>query len=90
VRDFYRLGHSRLPGAGFAGEQSHDHPPIHLGPGVPAAVLARNHVGWRHMDATLPNAGHRALAALQNAGVVTGVITQNVDLLHTKAAVRTC
>ena len=46
---------------------------------------ARNHVGWRHMDATLPNAGHRALAALQNAGVVTGVITQNVDLLHTKA-----
>ena len=46
---------------------------------------ARNHVGWRHMDDTLPNAGHRALAALQNAGVVTGVITQNVDLLHTKA-----
>ena len=46
---------------------------------------ARNHVGWRHMDDTLPNAGHRALAALQNAGVVTGVITQNIDLLHTKA-----
>jgi NAD-dependent SIR2 family protein deacetylase len=46
---------------------------------------ARNHVGWRHMDGTLPNAGHRALAALEHAGVVTGVITQNVDLLHTKA-----
>ena len=46
---------------------------------------ARNHVGWRHMDATLPNAGHRALAALERAGVVSGVITQNVDLLHTKA-----
>jgi NAD-dependent SIR2 family protein deacetylase len=46
---------------------------------------ARNHVGWRHMDDTLPNAGHRALAALENAGVVTGLITQNVDLLHTKA-----
>jgi NAD-dependent SIR2 family protein deacetylase len=46
---------------------------------------ARNHVGWRHMDETLPNAGHRALAALEHAGVVTGVITQNVDLLHTKA-----
>ena len=46
---------------------------------------ARNHVGWRHMDNTLPNAGHRALAALEHAGVVTGVITQNVDLLHTKA-----
>lgn len=46
---------------------------------------ARNHVGWRHMDETLPNAGHRALAALERAGVVSGVITQNVDLLHTKA-----
>jgi NAD-dependent SIR2 family protein deacetylase len=46
---------------------------------------ARNHIGWRHMDDTLPNAGHRALAALERAAVVTGVITQNVDLLHTKA-----
>ncbi len=46
---------------------------------------ARNHLGWRHMDDTLPNAGHRALAALEHAGVVAGVITQNVDLLHTKA-----
>jgi NAD-dependent SIR2 family protein deacetylase len=46
---------------------------------------ARNHVGWRHMDDTTPNAGHRALAALERAGVVSGVITQNVDLLHTKA-----
>jgi NAD-dependent SIR2 family protein deacetylase len=46
---------------------------------------ARNHVGWRHMDETLPNAGHRAVAVLERGGVVTGVITQNVDLLHTKA-----
>jgi NAD-dependent SIR2 family protein deacetylase len=50
---------------------------------------ARNHVGWRHMAATLPNAGHRALAALERLGVVTGLITQNVDLLHTKAGSRT-
>ncbi|OBG68403.1 NAD-dependent protein deacetylase [Mycobacterium sp. E3339] len=49
---------------------------------------ARNHVGWRHMDDTQPNAGHRALAHLERAGVVTGVITQNVDLLHTKAGSR--
>lgn len=46
---------------------------------------ARNHVGWRHMHETMPNAGHRALAALERAGVVSGLITQNVDLLHTKA-----
>ena len=50
---------------------------------------ARNHLGWRHMDETLPNAGHRALAALEHAGVVSGVITQNVDLLHTKAGSQT-
>ena len=47
---------------------------------------ARNHLGWRHMAQTEPNAGHRALTTLEQAGVVTGVITQNVDLLHTKAA----
>ncbi|MCH9666827.1 MAG: NAD-dependent protein deacetylase [Actinomycetia bacterium] len=46
---------------------------------------ARNELGWRHMDQRTPNAGHRALAMLENAGVVTGLITQNVDLLHTKA-----
>ncbi|MFM9033489.1 MAG: NAD-dependent protein deacetylase [Mycobacterium sp.] len=50
---------------------------------------ARNHLGWRHMAGTEPNAGHRALAALERAGVVSGVITQNVDLLHTKAGSRT-
>ena len=50
---------------------------------------ARNHLGWRHMAQTEPNAGHRALARLERAGVVTGVITQNVDLLHTKAGSRT-
>ncbi len=49
---------------------------------------ARNHLGWRYMDAARPNAGHRALAALERADVVHGVITQNVDLLHTKAGSR--
>ncbi|MGY4710476.1 NAD-dependent protein deacetylase [Mycolicibacterium sp. CBM1] len=49
---------------------------------------ARNHLGWRHMAQTLPNAGHRALVQLERAGVVTGIITQNVDLLHTKAGSR--
>ena len=50
---------------------------------------ARNHLGWRHMAQTQPNAGHRALAVLEAAGVVNGVITQNVDLLHTKAGSKT-
>lgn len=49
---------------------------------------ARNHLGWRFMDAARPNTGHRAVADLERAGVVHGVITQNVDLLHTKAGTR--
>ncbi len=49
---------------------------------------ARNHVGWRHMDAARPNSGHRALAELERRGAVSGVITQNVDMLHTKAGSR--
>ncbi|MEU1998773.1 NAD-dependent protein deacetylase [Nocardia gamkensis] len=49
---------------------------------------ARNHVGWRRMDGSRPNPGHRALARLERMGVVIGLITQNVDLLHTKAGHR--
>ena len=49
---------------------------------------ARNHVGWRHMRRTEPNPGHRAVAALEHAGVVAGVITQNVDILHEEAGSR--
>lgn len=46
---------------------------------------ARSHVGWRIMRTAQPNAGHRAVAALERAGLVTGVITQNVDGLHQAA-----
>lgn len=46
---------------------------------------ARNHVGWRHVRTTRPNAGHRALVGLERRGLLTGVITQNVDLLHEQA-----
>lgn len=37
------------------------------------------------MDAARPNAAHRAINTLQQHGLVTGVITQNVDMLHMKA-----
>ncbi|GAB3453413.1 hypothetical protein GCM10027570_32600 [Streptomonospora sediminis] len=49
---------------------------------------ARNHVGWRHVHETRPNDGHRALARLEEAGVVSAVITQNVDTLHELAGSR--
>ncbi len=49
---------------------------------------ARNHVGWRYPARAVPNAGHLALAELEQAGVVAGVITQNIDLLHVRAGSR--
>lgn len=49
---------------------------------------ARNHLGWRHMEAARPNAAHLLLARWERRGTVTGVITQNVDLLHLKAGSR--
>lgn len=46
---------------------------------------ARSHVGWARMRRALPNDGHRAVAALERAGVLRGLITQNVDGLHRAA-----
>lgn len=46
---------------------------------------ARSHLGWRTIVRAVPNAGHRAVARLQRAGLVGGIITQNVDGLHTAA-----
>ena len=46
---------------------------------------ARSHLGWRHLSSVGPNAGHRAVAALEHSGVLVGTITQNVDGLHQRA-----
>src|SRR4051812_12074185 len=46
---------------------------------------ARSHLGWRHITGARPNDGHLAVAELQRRGLVAGVITQNVDGLHTAA-----
>jgi NAD-dependent SIR2 family protein deacetylase len=43
---------------------------------------ARSHLGWRFISRVSPNAGHLAVAQLQNQGLLSGVITQNVDGLH--------
>jgi NAD-dependent SIR2 family protein deacetylase len=49
---------------------------------------ARSYVGWRRIARAQPNAGHLAVAALQQRGAITGVITQNVDGLHQAAGAR--
>ena len=46
---------------------------------------ARSHLGWRHVARAAPNAGHTAVAQLQSAGLLTGLVTQNVDGLHQAA-----
>ncbi|WP_406010937.1 NAD-dependent protein deacetylase [Streptomyces sp. NBC_00637] len=46
---------------------------------------ARSHLGWRTFGRARPNAGHRAVAAFARHGLLTGVITQNVDGLHQAA-----
>jgi NAD-dependent SIR2 family protein deacetylase len=48
---------------------------------------ARSYLGWRRIGHAKPNAGHRALADLETAGLA-GVITQNVDGLHASAGSR--
>ncbi|WP_407654736.1 NAD-dependent protein deacetylase [Actinomadura luzonensis] len=49
---------------------------------------ARSHVGWRQIGLARPNTGHLAVAALQRHGLVTGIVTQNVDGLHQAAGAR--
>jgi NAD-dependent SIR2 family protein deacetylase len=46
---------------------------------------ARSHLGWRTISRVHPNAGHLAVAQLQALGLVSGVVTQNVDGLHQAA-----
>lgn len=49
---------------------------------------AGSHLGWPRFASAGPNAGHRSLAKLEHGGVVTGVVTQNVDGLHMRAGSR--
>ena len=46
---------------------------------------ARSLLGYRYFDSRKPNSAHFDLVELQKAGLVGGIITQNVDTLHTQA-----
>lgn len=56
--------------------------------GARARYWARSLVGWWRVAQARPNAAHAAVAELESAGIVTGVITQNVDGLHHGAGSR--
>jgi NAD-dependent SIR2 family protein deacetylase len=49
---------------------------------------ARSYQGWRLMARAAPNDGHRAVAELGRHGLLSGIITQNVDGLHQAAGAR--
>ena len=49
---------------------------------------ARSYQGWRRIGQARPNAGHHALAALEQTDGLTGIVTQNVDRLHQAAGSR--
>jgi NAD-dependent SIR2 family protein deacetylase len=57
-------------------------------PGARQRYWARSHLGWRHVTGADPNPGHVAVAALERAGLLGGIITQNVDGLHQAAGAR--
>jgi NAD-dependent SIR2 family protein deacetylase len=58
---------------------------FHGSPEARQRYWARAHIGWQRIAAARPNAGHLAVAALQQAGMLSGIITQNVDGLHQAA-----
>ena len=49
---------------------------------------ARSYIGWQIMNKAEPNDSHRLLASLENAGILSGIITQNVDGLHAEAGTK--
>jgi NAD-dependent SIR2 family protein deacetylase len=49
---------------------------------------ARSYIGWQRFSRAAPNRGHRAVARLQQAGLLDAVVTQNVDGLHEAAGAR--
>ena len=57
-------------------------------PAARARYWARSTIGWPRLAQAQPNAGHRALARLEAADLVGGIITQNVDRLHQAAGSR--
>lgn len=48
----------------------------------------RNYVGWPKFSSTIPNATHYALAKFEREGRIQGIVTQNVDRLHSKAGTK--
>ncbi|MDC8758376.1 NAD-dependent protein deacetylase [Janthinobacterium fluminis] len=73
-RDGVRRGNAPVQGPEFRRNEA-----------VRRRYWARSMVGWPALARAEPNDGHRAIAALQAQGRLTGLVTQNVDGLHQRA-----
>jgi NAD-dependent SIR2 family protein deacetylase len=62
--------------------------PFMRDPVMRARYWARSLIGWRSFGKAEPNQAHRSLAALERAGRVGLLVTQNVDGLHQAAGSR--
>src|SRR5690242_6277599 len=65
-------------------------PPVNVRDFVGSAAVrrrywARSLIGWPAIERARPNPAHEALARLQAASYVGGLVTQNVDGLHQRA-----
>jgi NAD-dependent SIR2 family protein deacetylase len=73
-RDGVRRGNEPIQGPAFRASSA-----------VQRRYWARSMVGWPVLARARPNAGHEALAALEGAGRIGSLLTQNVDGLHHRA-----
>ncbi|MDB5745950.1 MAG: NAD-dependent deacetylase [Massilia sp.] len=73
-RDGVRRGNEPIQGPAFRASSA-----------VQRRYWARSMVGWPVLARARPNAGHAALAALEGAGRIGSLLTQNVDGLHQQA-----
>lgn len=73
-RDGVRRGRLPIQGPEFRRE-----------PAIQRRYWARSMVGWPLLARATPNAGHRALAALEAGARLGFILTQNVDGLHQQA-----
>lgn len=70
-----------------------NHKPIQHGDFIKSEAVrkrywARNYVGWPRFSSVAPNVTHYTLARLEREKLISGIVTQNVDKLHTKAGSR--
>lgn len=75
----------RGPSGSLGRHRPMTYPEFRHDPDASHRYWARSFVGWRQIADAVPNSTHYALVEMERAGLVTGVVTQNVDGLHAAA-----